>query len=475
MTHPYYPSGDEIGLDQQSGHEGHSISPSAGPDGQPEMVEKGTSSVSPALEIDGRSRSSTRRRIQVAVNSSMLQTKVTGWPYHASNATVSSSRLGVYAHMAQRSGLVPTNSLGARLGSFSRPSGYDLGTCNPQHPPSRQTFSFDHTANYDNEPTAHNPSSSYMFPSSQQGILPDYCGLAWNSKAWNSNTQVNNAQSGAAFPTQDTENAFASSPYPFLFSGQGTQSTDVPMACTPSDGQGADRTLPKASGRSQLHMGMSSPSATPEAMSGLLLSPEYRYGHHLATRASISSGCLPSMQLGSNRNFNGNSPNQSRKVSQSNAPDIMFDYLPITSVATPSHLGSSTGTALNAFKTLDSTDDFRASTEGRSARSFSRDSRRFISMMGCGSDIYGYSSSEKSRNRSETADSGSTATLLNGLPYTRPRHADSRSTISFDLLATDVLPEYRASGELQRTSVSAVNDPGVASEVWHVSDLQTKT
>ncbi|KAH2200372.1 hypothetical protein KXW61_008623 [Aspergillus fumigatus] len=266
MTHPYYPSGDEIGLDQQSGHEGHSISPSAGPDGQPEMVEKGTSSVSPALEIDGRSRSSTRRRIQVAVNSSMLQTKVTGWPYHASNATVSSSRLGVYAHMAQRSGLVPTNSLGARLGSFSRPSGYDLGTCNPQHPPSRQTFSFDHTANYDNEPTAHNPSSSYMFPSSQQGILPDYCGLAWNSKAWNSNTQVNNAQSGAAFPTQDTENAFASSPYPFLFSGQGTQSTDVPMACTPSDGQGADRTLPKASGRSQLQMGMSSPSATPEAI-----------------------------------------------------------------------------------------------------------------------------------------------------------------------------------------------------------------
>ncbi|KAH2917369.1 hypothetical protein KXW25_007188 [Aspergillus fumigatus] len=362
--------------------------------------------------------------------------------------------------MAQRSGLVPTNSLGARLGSFSRPSGYDLGTCNPQHPPSRQTFSFDHTANYDNEPTAYNPSSSYMFPSSQQGILPDYYGLAWNSKAWNSNTQVNNAQSGAAFPIQDTENAFASSSYPFLFSGQGTQSTDVPMACTPSDGQGADRTLPKVSGRSQLHMAMSSPSATPEAMSGLLLSPEYRYGHHLATRASISSGCLPSMQLGSNRNFNGNSPNQSRKVSQSNAPDIMFDYLPITSVATPSHLGSSTGTALNAFETLDSTDDFRASTEGRSARSFSRDSRRFISMMGCGSDIYGYCSSEKRRNRSETADSGSTATLLNGLPYTRPRHADSRSTISFDLLATDVLPEYRASGELQRTSVSAVNDPG---------------
>lgn len=69
MTHPYYPSGDEIGLDQQSGHEGHSIPPSAGPDGQPEMVEKGTSSVSPALEIDGRSRSSTRRRIQVAVSS----------------------------------------------------------------------------------------------------------------------------------------------------------------------------------------------------------------------------------------------------------------------------------------------------------------------------------------------------------------------------------------------------------------------
>ncbi|EAW20955.1 uncharacterized protein NFIA_114880 [Aspergillus fischeri NRRL 181] len=362
--------------------------------------------------------------------------------------------------MAQRSGLVPTNSLGVRLGSFSRPSGYDLGTFDPQYPPSRQTLRLDHTANYENEPPAYNPSSSYMFPSSQQGILPDYCGLAWNSKAWNSNVQVNNAQSGAAFPTQDTENAFASSSYPFLFSGQGTQSTDVPMTCTPSDGQGADRTLPKASGRSQLHMGMSSPSATPEAMSGLLLSPEYRYGHHLATRASISSSCLPSMQLGSNGSFGGNSLNQSRKASQSSAPDIMFDHLPITSVATPSHLGSSTGTALNPFETLDSTDDFRASTEGLSTRSFSRDSRRFISMMGCGSDIYGYSSSEKSKNRSETADTGSTATLMNGLPYTRPRYADTHSTIPFDVLATEVLPEYRASAELQRTSVSALSNPG---------------
>jgi hypothetical protein len=383
----------------------------------------------------------------------MLQTKDSGWPYHASNATVSSSpRLGVYAHMAQRSGLVSTNSLGVRLGSFSRPSGYDLGTFSPQHPPSRQTFILDHTANYENEPTAYNPPLSYMFSSSHQGILPDYCGLAWNTKAWNSNVQVNNAQSGAAFPTQDTENTFTSSSYPFLFSGSGTQSTDVPMTCTPSDGQCADRALPKASGRSQLQMGMSSPSATPEAMSGLLLSPEYRYGHHLATRASVSGSGLPSMQLGSNGNFGGNSLNQTSTASQSSAPEIMFDYRPITSVGTPSHLGPSAGTALNTFETLDSTDDFRASAEGRSTRSFSRDSGRFMSMMGCGSDIYGYSSSEKSKNRSETGDTGSTATLMNGLPYTRPRHADTHSAIPFDLLTTEVLPEYRASANIRLSS-----------------------
>ncbi|GFF55758.1 hypothetical protein IFM61606_06127 [Aspergillus udagawae] len=362
--------------------------------------------------------------------------------------------------MVPNSGLVSTNSLGVRLGSFSRPSGYDLGTFNSQHPPSRHPFSLDHTANYENEPTAYTPQSSYMFPSSHQGILPDYCGLAWSTKAWNSNVQVNNAQSGAAFPTQEAENTFTSPSYPFLFSGQGTQSTDVPMTCTPSHGQGADRTLPKASGRSQLQMGMSSPSATPETMSGLLLSTEYRYGHHLATRASIPGSSLPSMQLGSNGNFGGNSLNQTRKASQSSAPDIIFDYLPITSVGTPSHLGLSTGTALNSFETLDSGDDFRASTESRSTRPFSRDSGRFISMMGCGSDIYGYSSSEKSKNRSETGDTGSTATLMNGLPYTRPRHADTHSTIPFDLLATEVLPEYRVSAELQRTSVSALSNPG---------------
>jgi hypothetical protein len=166
------------------------------------------------------------------------------------------------------------------------------------------------------------------------------------------------------------------------------------------------------------------------------------------------------MQLGSNGNFGGNSLNQTRKASQSSAPDIMFDYLPITSVGTPSHLGPSAGTALNTFETLDSTDDFRASAEDRSTRSFSRDSGRFMSMMGCGSDIYGYSSSEKSKNRSETGDTGPTATLMNGLPYTRPRHADTHSAIPFDLLATEVLPEYRASAELQRTSVLALSNPG---------------
>ncbi|RHZ66934.1 hypothetical protein CDV55_101121 [Aspergillus turcosus] len=495
MTHPYYPSGDEVGLDQQSRHEGHSISPSTGLDGQQELVERGTSSVSPALEIDGRSRNSTRRRIQVAcnrcrkrkikcsgdigdgqgcsncrasgntncqflrVNSSYLQTKVAWSPYPGLNAAVSSSpRLGVYAHTVQRSGLVSTNSLGVRLGSFSRPS-YDLGTFNLQHPSSRQPFSLDHTANYENEPTPYNPQSSYMFPSSHQGILPDYCGLAWNTKAWNSNVQINNAQSGTAFPTQDAENTFTSSSYPFLFSGQGTQSTDGLMTCTPSDGQGADRTLPKTSGCSQLQ-GVPSPSATSEVMSGLPLSPEYRYGHHLAARASISSGGRPSMQLGSNGNFGGNCLNQTRKASLSNAQDIMFDYLPVTSVGPSSHLGPSTGTALTTFETLDSTDDFRASAESRSTRSFSRDSGRVISMMGCGSDIYGYSSSEKSKNRSETGDTGSTATLMNGLPYTRPRHADTHSTIPFDLLATEVLPEYRTSAELQRTSVSALSNPG---------------
>jgi hypothetical protein len=207
-------------------------------------------------------------------------------------------------------------------------------------------------------------------------------------------------------------------------------------------------------------MGMPSPSATPEAMSGLLLSPEYRYGHHLAARASISSSGRPSMQLGSNGNFGGNPLNQTRKGSQSSTQDIMFDYLPVTSVGPSSHIGPSTGTALTTFETLDSTDDFRASTESRSTRSFSRDSGRFISMMGCGSDIYGYSSSEKSKNRSETGDTGSTATLMNGLPYTRPRHADTHSTIPFDLLATEVLPEYRTSAELQRTSVSALSNPG---------------
>ncbi|EAW10903.1 uncharacterized protein ACLA_065370 [Aspergillus clavatus NRRL 1] len=352
-----------------------------------------------------------------------------------------------------------------RLGSFPRSSGYEMSTFVPLPASNRSSFGIDHPINYEEESTAYNSQPSpYMFPNTQQGVLADYCGIAWNPKAWSSNLQVNKASSGALFTSQDTENSFATSSYPYLFSGQVAQSTDVPpvvptIPCIPPDGQGADRTLPNPTGRDQLQIGLSCLTTASDTIHGLPMSPEYRFGNSLATRGPISSGSRPSVQLSSTGSLCGGSPVQTTRASQPSAQDMVFDYLPLTSAGSSSHLVSPGG-AVPAYEPLEPSDDFRGS-ESRVARSFSRDSGRFISLMGCSSDVYGYSSSsEKIKNRSETSDTGSGATLMNGLPYTRPRHADSHTTIPFDLLTTDVLSDYRGPTEMHRPSVSALSNPG---------------
>lgn len=69
MAHHFYSQEEEVGFDHQSKRDALPLSHALRGDGQQEIVERGTPCVSPAPELDGKNRNSTRRRIQVAVSS----------------------------------------------------------------------------------------------------------------------------------------------------------------------------------------------------------------------------------------------------------------------------------------------------------------------------------------------------------------------------------------------------------------------
>lgn len=71
MAHHFYTSSEEISFDQQSKRDALPIPHSGRGDSQQEVEERGLSCVSPTPELDGKHRSSTRRRIQVAVSTAL--------------------------------------------------------------------------------------------------------------------------------------------------------------------------------------------------------------------------------------------------------------------------------------------------------------------------------------------------------------------------------------------------------------------
>ncbi|KAA8645574.1 uncharacterized protein ATNIH1004_006993 [Aspergillus tanneri] len=333
-------------------------------------------------------------------------------------------------------------------------SAYDMGTADSQHSYSRQALGVDHTVSYEDEsPDAYNPqSSAYIVPSTSQGVLTDYCELPWNHKAWNPSLSVNRDSNGALFPAHDPDNTLHQPAYSYMFSGQGTQSTDPSIGSSTAEGQGTDRTLPNPTGRYHAQIGLTSFTTSPEAtLSALPLSQDYRVPNSWASKGIAPNSVRTSMQPTSNGAF-GASPMTRSKPFPTSAQDVVFGFLPMSSTVTSSPLMPSSG----AFTTLDtgeSGDELRGN-DPRLSRGLSRDSGRLLSSTESSSDIYGYSSRAKSKKCSDAGDSGRAGTLVNGLPYTRPKHSDYEVSLPYGALSTDASPE------VHRTPVPALSNLG---------------
>ncbi|RJE19691.1 hemagglutinin protein [Aspergillus sclerotialis] len=361
-----------------------------------------------------------------------------------------STRLGMYApHMTSKQAALSMTPLNMRTASLSRPSGYDMGIVDSQNLYGRQSYSVDHSINYNDEDSStafstHSP--GYVLNSTAQGVLMDYPGLQWDQKNWDTNLNGDKAQNGGLFTDQDTESASTQASYSYMHPGQGTLSAEVPPVVPsmqlPSDG-GAERTLPNPGSRNnQLPSNMPVIPTTPESVSGLQFTQDFRIGNHWNPRP-VPASLRASLEPMVNGTFSPN-PATRTKVNGTAAQDMTFGYLPITTTDTSPSVTSSG--AVTGLETPDTTG------EPRMTRSFSRDNGRLLSLTEYTPEIYGYSTSEKSKNRDNES-----ATLMGGLQYTRVKHPDTNAFV-FDMLPADAIPDYRPPTEALRTSISPVGN-----------------
>lgn len=369
-----------------------------------------------------------------------------------------SRRLHVYAPaMNPKVGVFPADAPGIRTASFSRASSYDLGPADPQQAYNRSSL-VDHAIGYEEEASAaySSSSSAYLIPSAHQNVHAEYCGLSW-TKAWSPNMNVGRNPSGGLLAEHGTEGTVTPSAYSYMLSGQGTPTTDPSLASSMallSDAQGTDRTLPNPTIRNQ-QMGLAACAALPETVSGTTHSPEYRVGQHWAAKAGPGDNnpTTRSMQPTSGSGAFCTSPLNRTKSLPSNTQDMVFGFIPMTTNGTSSQLLPSCG-PFTGLDHVDPGEDFCANGDVRLSRSFSRENTcgRMLSLSEYGSDIYGYSSTEK-KKCSETGDPGSATTLINGLPYTRPKHPEHP-------FSTDSMSDFREVTEVHRTPASALSNPG---------------
>ncbi|KAI9043527.1 uncharacterized protein KD926_003297 [Aspergillus affinis] len=403
----------------------------------------------------------------------MLQPKVTSWPYAAMNAAISSSqRIGFYApSMTPKMGQLPANPSSFRAASISRhvPATYELVPPGCPYPYGRHPFSIDHAINYEDEPTdtySIPQTSGYLIPNTPPTVLADdYCEAPWNPKTWSSGGASTHRPPNhhVLFSTPNSEGCVHPPACPYLFPGLGTSSsTDSssmapPMAPFSPEGQVADRILPNPTGR--YHIGFPSLPTSPEAVSGLSLPPDYRISnpwnsYRGATATPDSATRVPGLPS-SNGGSMGSSPLSRTKPFPPGTHEPVLGFLPLTTAGTPSPLLSSSGTfTTTALDPSESGDEIR-SNDSRFTRALSRENSRLLSIGEGGSDTYRYITSEKiSKKCSEAGDSSRPGTLVNGLPYTRPKPSDCEVSLPYGALCTGT------STEVHRPPVPALSNPG---------------
>ncbi|KAL2864903.1 uncharacterized protein BJX67DRAFT_383321 [Aspergillus lucknowensis] len=436
MAPPCYPTDNEAGFDSHPKQDALSIPHTFQSDSQQELAERNLGCISMGAELEAKGRGPTRRRIPVAVNSSILQTKVhvsagTGWPYPPND--LASQRSGIDApSVACKVGGGPRSSSNHRTPQFLRAPDQEVAS-DGQISYGRHPFGIDSAINYEDGFTTpySPPSSTYMLPSSPQASVADYCGLAWNSRSWNSGSQGGRAPGETMFAETDSENSLANPTYNCVIYGQGPQPTgtlgmESIQASLTSPVQGTERGLPTPSSRNTVVGNNNGLVATSDS-NGLHPTQEYKLGSHWR-----HEGRTP-VQSTSNTPVNTATVNRTKLI-PSSAQDTAYGVLTGAPSNASSPLIPSSGTFADFEATgsaVDAGNEFRGAMNSQSRTCSLEHNKRTISPAVYRADYYGYSRPPY-RSRLEAGGSSSESTLITGLPYERPKHPSLITTLSPD-------------------------------------------
>ncbi|KAJ5807556.1 hypothetical protein N7447_011012 [Penicillium robsamsonii] len=324
----------------------------------------------------------------------------------------------------------------------------------------------DHSANYHGQ-----TSPGYML-SSTPGAMLDY-GTAWGNRAWDPNGRPN----GEFF--EEPNSNLNQAAYDFVLPGQG-MSTEMPQstgAMTTSYTDAVDRTLPtpptcRSQPQPQSHINL---STLPDGPSGMTLATDGKGQGWNSRHATSPDGRTVTMSTVPSNGLYNISPSARVKSNDSDdgTPDLVFGYPMATaddsSPLPPSSSSSMASSAANppypALDTIENTLGEYNTSDARLGRTFSRDSgagQRLLALASdCAPDVYGYSGSERRRSRAvvETDLRCSALTLINGLPYTRVRHADSAVGLPYGFLP-DNLSDYGRSVDSLHRPISSLGHQG---------------
>ena len=305
------------------------------------------------------------------------------------------------------------------------------------------------------QPINYTQSSSYA-PS---GALMDYNSPVWNPKGWDSMFNTGRAQNGNLYT--DPETSLNQSQFAYMLSSQGI-SADLPQSAnsatttmSSSDNtSGPDRTLPTPTSRGPAPSSSFLPDGT--------WAPDFKPSASFWNPRQTDSDQRPnSSMVLSNATLTSSPPLQSKYVSiKNNTPDMLFPYLPIPTTTEETNTTSaptiSGNTAYPVLETLGSEYPQIPTRLGRNSRDHSAGEQLLALTNECSPDMYGYSTSEKSKRGRDDS-----RTLVNGLPYTRVQHRDTPgSAFSFNL-GPDSLSEYhRVVENVHRPPVEPLGNQG---------------
>lgn len=307
----------------------------------------------------------------------------------------------------------------------------------------------DHSANYHGQTPP-----GYML-SSTSGAMLDYgtAAAAWGNRAWDLNGRPTN---GEFFEEQSGNMNQAA--YGFVLPGQG-MSTEITDA--------VDRTLPTPpTCRSQPQQNVNL-STLPDGLSGMTLATDAK-GWNSRYTTSPDGRTVPMLTVPSNGLYNITPSRVKSTDSDDGTPDLVFGYIPISSTQDlsplPAASSSMASSAANPpYPALDTIESTLVGEYSTSDTRLGRTGQRLLVLTSdCAPDVYGYSGSERRKSRGviEGDVRCSAPTLVNGLPYTRVRHADSAVGLPYGFVP-DGLSDYgRSVDSLHRSPVSPLGRQG---------------